>query len=146
MSDISISLWRKFAVFHSTSEPQHQTKNIVFPNLMFHAGAFDVTCLMILHASNLVVYAEFQIQTDIPLSLRPMYSYPCPTYSATTPAAASFMLQQIQARTCESTGPLDELVCDILRHHNEVDPVVSAAAAHTVLSPRLTEKAPIVLY
>lgn len=119
MSDISISLWRKFAAYYSPSDAPQQTKNIVFPKLTFHAGGEDVTCSMILHASNRVVYAEFQIETDIPLSLRPHYSYPRPTYSATTPAAVSFLLRQIQGLTSKSTGPLDELVCNVLHLYNE---------------------------
>ena len=119
LASISLSLWQKFARSYESLSPQNRSRNIVFPRLIFHTDASEVICRMILHVSNDIVYAEFQIEADIPLSPRPIYTYPRSTYSATTPTVASFLLQQIQVHTPESTGPLDELVCGILRRHNE---------------------------
>lgn len=120
---ISILLWEKFAEVYNRPLPGFQGKNVTFPTLSFHVGESTIDCLIIIHATQPISYAEFQISTSMKLPFRPKY-YPLSQnfiYSATTPSMASSLLKHVEPYAIYTTTELSEFVCKVLRCHNGAD-------------------------
>lgn len=116
---ISLSLWKKFASVYDAPISGFQEKNVVFPELTFYANSTFV-CSIVIHATQAVAYAEFQVSTSVDLRTRPKYPPLSQTftYSATTPSMVSYLIQHIDSEASISTSALKEFVCSVLRCHN----------------------------